>query len=1277
MLPIRRTSRRVGAVLWTAVSMVCIVAGIVVGIARLLMPFASHLEPRVEAWLAEQFGRPVDVAAVGAEWETAGPVIRLAGVQIGEERPGAPPPLTMEQAEVAINPFGWVLPWTRVTDFRIARTSLVLERTAPGRFRLEGLGGAEGGETNGAALDWMLSQGSISLIDCSLTIRDRPRDVTLEFSGLDVTLDNRGLQHVLSGRLQAAQEAGEISFQMEFSTRASGHGISDARLYLEGRGISLHHWLETALPGDQAIASGRVDFRIWGDWGRKGPERVESELDFHDLALGGATMDEAGNVDGFSADRLAATLLWERTEGGWQLFAENIAFAREGGEWPRGGFTLVREGQRLEFGADYVRIEDLAALLSELDLLPGGVRARLAGLNPSGAVHRLTGSWKRGEALGRGLRLSARLEDLAWAGHEGLPALSGVSGRLRMGEGTGELVLRTDRLVFDFPRLFRKPVPLSDLRTRVRWALHDDGWRLELPRMVLATGGAQIRARLALGFSDDGTRPTIDLRGRLDGGDAEHKSLYLPVGVMHPDLVRWLDRSILSGQMVNARFVAYGDLDHWPFDNPHGLFEVRALVRDTVLDYREEWPRLESIRARLLFQGRSMTVTAEQGSVFGVAAERVTARIDNFKQPLLEIGVVAAGPAGGMLRFLRESPLNDEFGPYLAGLRASGRGRVRTQVRLPLKDEMPQERTVEGHVQLEDTSLVNEQWGVSFNQVAGRVNFHQDGFVTDGVNGTFKGEPVTLWLSVGEGKFPDAVGRARLSGALPPEKLLADFPQVAPLGRYLEGTPICDIELNIPRLDEGGRPAAMLTLSSSLEGVAVDLPAPLGKSAQERVPLRLSLPMPYRGEPFSLMYGERLAARLHPEVEGGLRGHLHLGATLPGLPAQPGLVISGRPAHLDLDDWLTLATVLSSDGEGPILRRVSLTAGEMALLGRTFRDLTLEARPADGRWVIGLEGPAMDGSLELPTAAGGGVVADFRHLTWPQAESDSAMPSVDPRGLPPLHMLIEDYTLGDTPLGRTRLEAYPVAEGMRIELFKAESPALVIDSDGRWVVTDEGQRSSFDMTITAENLGGMLSKFGYAGLVEGGQTVAHLDVSWPGAPADFDLSRVRGDLEFSIGEGRMLPVEPGAGRIFGLFSLYALPRRLTLDFSDLFQSGLSFDAIQGSFRFSEGNAFTDDLTLTGPAALIRVSGRVGLAERDYDQEVSVFPSVGNTLPLVGALAGGPTGAAAMFVLQNIFEKQLSDMASYRYAITGSWEDPQVRQISTPDDAEGAGQGVGD
>jgi uncharacterized protein YhdP len=127
-------------------------------------------------------------------------------------------------------------------------------------------------------------------------------------------------------------------------------------------------------------------------------------------------------------------------------------------------------------------------------------------------------------------------------------------------------------------------------------------------------------------------------------------------------------------------------------------------------------------------------------------------------------------------------------------------------------------------------------------------------------------------------------------------------------------------------------------------------------------------------------------------------------------------------------------------------------------------------------------------------------------------------------------------------------------------------------------------------------------------------------------------------------------------------SMTTLRRRLALDFSDLTDKGLAFDSVRGDFTLRSGDAYTSNLLLRGPAAEIGVVGRTGLDSKDYDQTAVVTGNLGQSLPVAGALAGGPVVGAALLVFSQIFKQPLKGVARGYYRITGSWENPTVERV---------------
>ena len=189
-----------------------------------------------------------------------------------------------------------------------------------------------------------------------------------------------------------------------------------------------------------------------------------------------------------------------------------------------------------------------------------------------------------------------------------------------------------------------------------------------------------------------------------------------------------------------------------------------------------------------------------------------------------------------------------------------------------------------------------------------------------------------------------------------------------------------------------------------------------------------------------------------------------------------------------------------------------------------------------------------------------------------------------------------------------------------------------------------------------------LSGLGFSGQLAGGDGTATFDATWAGSPAQFKLEAVDGTFALDARDGRLLEIEPGAGRVLGLLSVAQLPRRLMFDFRDFFAKGFAFNRVDGHVRVGAGRARSDDLRIDGPAAQIRIRGAADLRTQTFDQTIEVLPKAGNLLAVAGAIAGGPVGAAIGAAANAVLNKPLRELAAKTYRVTGPWKDPKVEVI---------------
>jgi uncharacterized protein YhdP len=257
---------------------------------------------------------------------------------------------------------------------------------------------------------------------------------------------------------------------------------------------------------------------------------------------------------------------------------------------------------------------------------------------------------------------------------------------------------------------------------------------------------------------------------------------------------------------------------------------------------------------------------------------------------------------------------------------------------------------------------------------------------------------------------------------------------------------------------------------------------------------------------------------------------------------------------------------------------------------------------------------------------------------------------------------VTEFGIADMRFGSLEASLSRAPMGLSLDQFKTRHPAFTAEGVGNWLVTDEGQMTGLKLKVDGTDILEMFKALGLGEMISGNSLTSDADVYWKGGPDSDAVQSLSGQVHLQLDDGTVAEIEPGAGRALGLLSVATLPRRLTLDFRDVFDKGLAFDRISGDFNLVDGNAYTSNMVMKGPSVGIAVSGRTGLVDRTYDQVAVVHANIGSTLPLAGALAGGPALGAALLIFSEVFKGPLQGMTRARYKVTGSWDDPLVERL---------------
>jgi len=1194
--------RRLARYLWIASVSVIIVLAVVVTLARVLLPYLEGYRSTIETRVSAYLGQPVAIERLDVRLLGLTPSIILSNVTL-KTAPAGEPIAHFNEIRIGVDLFETLRERRPVlSELAVAGARIVVVRRNDGSFAVEGLVKVQQPDsepTESSALGaWLLTQGRLAVRDSTLVWRDEMRNRSLSFAHVAIELVNDGERHRLNGTVALPEGSGKtLNIAVDIHGNPLDSMAWDGVVYVKAESLRPLYWLPLldAKTQELPLKSGDFSAEIWSRWQQGSVVRTEGNFLVSDALLKSAKLPPA------TIKQFSAQLLWQREEDGWDLDLQHMVLAVDAENQTTSRLHLSHRKESDLLMVDRLKLDDLAKVVMHAPLLQENQLQLLQALAPRGEVRRL-----RVERIADGtFNTQGEFKALGMNAWEYVPGFDGATGRWRADRQGGEIYLDSHAVHFDAPRLFRAPLHIDNLAAVLTFQTMENGWSLAGRNISASNADVTTRGELDMQF-EPGHKPYLDLRLDFWNGQASHVPLYVPAKIMGESVVNWLDGAFGGGIARSGTVLFHGRTGDFPFYEQQGVFETRFQAENIDLTFEQEWPRLSNVSGEVLFRNQGLAITPHSGTLFNTAIEQASVTIADFKAPILDVNITASPPATDVLRLLRDTPLAKHVGQALSGMEAAGRNDLKLSLRLPLSKAMAEKIPIhyEGEIALHDDRL--QVWkGVIFRKLNGTVHFSDNNFSSPLLNGELFDAPVTLDIKT------DDTARTIVSahGHLSAEALRRNTQ--LPMLEHLDGESDWRGLLYLPR-GEGTHPS--LEFNSSLAGMAVKLPAPIGKRAEESVPLSVRLAFGENSaKRVSIAYGERMSGRFAFAGEEMMlqRAALHFGPGATELPVE-GWQIGGSLDNLDWSRWHDL---------------LPSTSG---------------------------------GAAHLPL-----VINMDRLSLVPMSETGTSGASLRPENFPQLDLHIKDFSYDDWHLGELTGKSRSDNQHWEIPDLRFRGPHHTIHLSANW---HAGLRSKMEYSATSDNVEEMLRAFGFATVISEGKGVISGNLQWDGVLSDLSWARAEGNLSVELKDGALVDVNPGAGRLFGLLSLQALPRRLSLDFSDLFQKGMHFDEIKGTIHISGGDAVSHDLYIKSPSAGILVEGRTGLVRRDYDQVISVVPNVSESVSIASAIAWGPQVAAAVLLFQNIFKKDIAKAMMIRYSVKGSWDDPQFTRLDQAKDS---------
>jgi uncharacterized protein (TIGR02099 family) len=1258
---------------------------------KIALDRAPAYQAEIKAWVHAQTGYHIAFARVSPSFRWYGPELHFERMEL-RSKDDARVLARADGGRVAADIWQLISSGQLLAGrIELDSPNIVITRLGPDSFALASeikLGGDD------ASLETLtlndLPAGKLAIRHAVVTMQNwnsaMPR-LALQNVNLDVRRGEAGLSLLLNARLPPV-----LGGSLVISGNARGR--SDLQtlnwdVSLGSRHISFPGWRLLLPEYLSRLDAGSGAFAL----SAHGTGRILERADLDFAAQGVATLLSDGPSAKF--EKISGALTITHAGDRWTLTGRQVRAVRSGRRDPDSQFDATWRASEaglleLRASASYLRADTLLPLAG---LLPQKeVRDRLRELAP-------TGEWTNtGVALARTtitepwrLQVQAKFHDVGFAPVGRAPGLRGLTGTIAGTEAGGSVTLDTHTAVFNWPLQFAQPVNLDSLKSTLYWNRTNEELLIATPDWQMKNRDGAVRVKVAWAVPADGSSPLLTVAGTVENGNAANARNYLPRAQIPPPGLAWLDRAFVAGHLSRAEVVLQGPIKHFPFRDGSGLFLARCALDHMTLDYGEGWPRVENLSAQAEFRNEGLSARLESARVGNIPIASADAQFPDFKAGELRIHIGASGDAADALAFLRATPLDASADHAFSGVEARGSMQTKVDLFLPFKDFVHRRVLVHGHLE-----------GVTLNRTGSTAmatdlngDFDVDGaqVARADVHGRVMGGTFQMQARAPRNR---PVTRTQLDfrGTMTGEALRAAM--ALPAGISIDGQ--TDWRGSLKMAPDPNRERS-LRVSSSLVGLEMKLPAPLDKPAEAPMPSWLEIQWPASGGPQGrLALGSVLSGSYALESDAKGLKLAHVALTFGGGESSSSeaqiVNVGGSVARLDLAGWLKLKP--ADKNARPLadyLRSAKLGVAELDYLGFAFRDVSLDLAVTAGSLRIGVGGPNVAGTITIPVAADSIEPwnLQFERLHFdvapgPEPQPDAASPDAaapaaaasgarapdganglaDPRSIPAISFHAANLEWGERQVGDVRATLIKLDDGVSLTKLTVDGGSFNVAATGAWRGKDTGLGHIVG-TLNSSDAQATLKQLDYIPVIEARTGRMDFDLNWVGLPSGESLSQAAGHLQLSLDKGQIVGLKPGAGRVLGLTSVAALRRRLALDFSDLTDKGLAFDTVRGDFDLRDGNAYTENLLVKGPAAEIGLIGRVGLKNKDYDQTAVVTGSVGNSLPWA-ALAGGPVVAGAVLLFTQVFKQPLKGLARGYYRITGSWDNPIVERIKSADAA---------
>ncbi|MCL1126119.1 TIGR02099 family protein [Shewanella surugensis] len=1264
---------------------------------RELLPELDQVRVELVNYVEQTYQVKVEVGQLHAKWRAFGPALTVTDLVLPQQS-NLPLTFSVDEAHIKLDFWQSLLslsPQIETVIFDGIDVTLNLDTLK------DNAQGAKKSSDTTWLYGLLLEQlERFSVKDASLTLVSKEHAYNPIFIK-DLIWRNRDNNHLGKG-LVYFDDNGSVAESLSLNVALKGNGNRPdslvGQIYLAANGVDLGHWASRQ-PGrfdnkQRMQLKGALNLEAWMSVANRSID--SARVNFKPSWLTWYLNKQEQN---FTVEK--GQLSWDTNADGWTLSSSDLAFSSNNTPWPE-----LKLGAKKEQG-------DVFAYLNELDisllqpLLPLLPQLNKEGLDtwqmmqPKGQLVDLRLYQQKNEPA----QLSLNAKALAWQAVQNIPGSTALD---------LDLVIKNDQLYFSLPAQhyllnFNDNVkaPIAIKGDAIDGKFDVENQTLIVPELTLGNDDLMIEASVKMGFQD---QMTLALLAKLSVTNIADADKYFPLSVMSQEVINYLEGALKSGKIENGIVVWQGVLNDYPYHDHQGIFQAGFNLDKGTYQFEPNWPTVTNLSLYGLFENAAMNLWVKQGDLLKVPLNGVHVLInDLIDNPLLSIQSSLSTTASAANQVITQSPLSDSVGETLKILRVKGKLTGALDLSIPLygKDN----ENITGTVNFKDNPVYVTEPGIQLSNVTGEIQFKNNVVTGKNITASMYNQPFKFDFYTTEKNKNYAVN-VDLKGHWKLGTLSNELNN--PLSDYYQGTLDWTGGLLLVFGEQGY--SLQGQVNSDLVGTELSLPGQFFKQKQQKRALSAEIV----GDDKQLSLGVKIGQQsefwaafdFDPHASSSLASY----DLLLGRLFRPGDKLQRNKGHLQLElhsanfmQWdpiikKFIGNVLVEDSSQkpkfspstsvniasskkvlfPPLNLITGHINQLDFLGHDVNNVKFTSFAIGNAWRLKATSDQFTGNVDFyPNWLQQGLKIAAKKLYLQNLskdehkEEDNAsltsmekntvlnkdeIDKVDPLTLPPLAINVEDFQVAGKKLGKLVLQATPIENAYQIQTLSLTTPDIQLEGKGAWYYRTQN-KTQLNLNLTAKKFDAVSKVLGIDPGLKDAPLSMKATLVWTGAPYEFSLVTLSGQVDFKLGKGHLTEVSDKGARILSLFSLDSILRKLTLDFSDVFGKGLYFDSFKGTLNIDNGVAKTTNTEMKAIVGDMKVRGYTNLLNENINYDISFIPQLASSVPTVILLTtGGWTFGLGAFVLTKVLEPVIEVISELRFRVTGTMSDPKLKEL---------------